>query len=237
MLIKNNLIKIILKIIAVIALTAIIIFAPLRYYLYNFKFYDKLYKNNGVYDVLDKNDVKIITNQVFDFFRYNKQFESFKLKSDYTFFTKDQIEHLNDVRILIKKILLFFYISSVLFSIIIIISFEKNFLVFIKKISTIIIYSSIVVIFFIFLLFILSRNFERLFENFHLVFFPQGNWMFDKSALIITIFPFGFFYDFFYRLVIVSLIISIILLIIFVIFLIITKNKEGLKKINEKIYQ
>jgi uncharacterized membrane protein len=62
------------------------------------------------------------------------------------------------------------------------------------------------------MLYFFGNNFISLFENFHYIFFPQGNWAFPEGSLIITIFPFGFFYDFFFRLLLSSLLISIILL-------------------------
>ena len=62
------------------------------------------------------------------------------------------------------------------------------------------------------LLYFLGNNFWALFEKFHYIFFPQGNWAFPEGSLIITIFPFGFFYDFFFKLITVSLIIAGILL-------------------------
>ena len=50
-------------------LLIIIFFAPLRYYLYKYSFYDKLYENNRVYQVLDSNDVDRITKDIFAFFK------------------------------------------------------------------------------------------------------------------------------------------------------------------------
>jgi len=38
-------------------------------------------------------------------------------------------------------------------------------------------------------------SFDFLFTTFHVIFFPQGNWMFDPSSLLITMFPQTFFFD------------------------------------------
>lgn len=50
--------------------------------------------------------------------------------------------------------------------------------------------SSILVILIIILLLILSLfNFENLFIYFHEIFFPQGNWLFAPSSLMVQVFP------------------------------------------------
>lgn len=82
---------------------------------------------------------------------------------------------------------------------------------FLRGISLIFLISSSVFILFVLLLYFFGNNFFELFENFHLIFFPQGNWAFPERSLIITIFPFGFFYDFFFKLILNSLIIALVL--------------------------
>jgi len=201
----------------------IILFAPLNYYLYNLSFYENLYEKNNVYRVLDKNDVKEITLSIFDFFKYNKPLESFGLESGHQYFNKNEISHLNDVRVLLKKIIFIFYVSLALFLILLIVIFEKKYLFYIKNIGYIFLFSSCVLIFFLVSLYFLGNNFPYLFENFHYIFFPQGNWAFPENTLIITIFPFGFFYDFFFKLLGSSFIISIILFIFAIILLIVVK--------------
>jgi len=211
-LIINNTLKKIIVFFCAIFLIIIILFAPLSYYLYNFKFYDKLYKKNGVYEILDKDDVKRLTDSVFSFFKSNQPFEEFELKGGISYFNSDEIDHLNDVRVLLSRILLVFYISTLLALIFILLLVEKKYLNFLKNLSLITVTSSSVILFLLILLYFLGSNFWVLFEDFHLIFFPQGNWAFPEGSLIITIFPFGFFYDFFIKLVISSIIISIVLL-------------------------
>jgi len=230
----KNIITKILVFINILLLIVIILLLPLRYYLYNFKFYNLLYEKNNVYKLLDKDDVKKITNDVFNFFRTNKPFEVFNLKSGHAYFTKKEISHLDDVRILLKKILTIFYSSCVLFFIfllILLVLYRKKYILYLKKICLIFISSSIFMIFFIVFLYFLGNNFSDTFEKFHFLFFPQGNWTFDQTALIITIFPFGFFYDFFFKLVVSSFIISVIFLIIPIICLIFVNKFEKIKKL------
>jgi integral membrane protein (TIGR01906 family) len=193
-------------------LIIIIIFSPLAYYLYNFNFYNSLFVKNGVYEVLDKSDVKQLTENVYDYFKYKRDLETFELKGNIKFFNADEISHLNDVRILLKKILTVFYISVALFVILTILLVEKKPKRFLKNISLSAMISSAVLICLFILFYFFGNNFWALFEKFHYIFFPQGNWAFPEGALIITIFPFGFFSDFFFKLITVSLVISGVLL-------------------------
>jgi Protein of unknown function (DUF1461). len=190
----------------------IIIFSPLAYYLYNFNFYNSLYIKNGVYETLDKNDVKKLTENVYDYFKYKRDFETFELKGNIKFFNESEISHLDDVRILLKKILTVFYISIALFALLTILLIEKRLKLFLKNISLSAMISSIVLICLFVLLYFLRNNFWALFDRFHYIFFPQGNWAFPEGSLIITIFPFGFFYNFFFKLITVSLVTAVIML-------------------------
>ncbi|HEY4695359.1 MAG TPA: hypothetical protein VIH13_00525, partial [Candidatus Hydromicrobium sp.] len=111
---------------------------------------------------------------------------------------------------------------------------EKNIKNFIKNLGTTFIISSALILLFITILYLLGKNFPVLFDNFHLLFFPQGNFTFPEGSLIITLFPFGFFYDFFIRIILSSAIISVVLLVIGIIFKNIFKLvKEHNKQKNE----
>lgn len=195
-----------------ILLIFIIVLSPLAYYLYNFNFYNSLFVKNGVYEVLDKSDVQKLTENVYDYFKYKRDFETFELKGNIKFFNETEISHLNDVRILLKKILTVFYISIALFVLFTILLVEKKPKRFLKNISLSAMISSAVLICLFILLYFFGNNFWALFEKFHYIFFPQGNWAFPEGSLIITIFPFGFFSDFFYKLITVSVVIAVILL-------------------------
>ncbi len=195
-----------------ILLIIIIVLSPLAYYLYNFNFYNSLFVKNGVYEVLDKSDVKKLTENVYDYFKYKRDFEAFELKGNIKFFNETEISHLDDVRILLKKLLTVFYVSIALFAMLTILLIEKKPKRFLKNISLSALISSAVLICLFIILYFLGNNFWALFEKFHYIFFPQGNWAFPEGSLIITIFPFGFFYDFFFKLITVSLIIAGVLL-------------------------
>ena len=200
--IKNNKIKKAFVALCSFLLIIVIIFAPLAYNLYNFNFYDRLYEKNGVYELIDRQDAVKLTESVFAFFKAGTPFEKFELKGGLQYFNSSEISHLNDVRILLSRILLVFYISSILLILFALILIEKNWTAFIKNLGIIMAASSAFVLILLAALYVLASNFSHLFENFHYIFFPQGNWAFPEGSLIITIFPFGFFYDFFFNLVI-----------------------------------
>lgn len=233
----NNILRKLIIILSSISLFIIIIFAPLRYYLYNNNFYKSLCRENGVYDVLEKEDIEKITSGVIQFFKHDIPLKEFNLKSDYRFFNQNEISHLNDVKILLRKIMITFYAALSFFAVSLILLIRRNRLFYIKDVSIIFLCSSGLMIFILVILFFLGRNFSSLFENFHYIFFPQGNWAFSSDALIITIFPFGFFYDFFFKLVISSFVISVILFIIFLILLISVNVLINNKKKDLRVYE
>lgn len=53
-------------------------------------------------------------------------------------------------------------------------------------------------------LFLVSSYFSGLFTLFHLVAFPEGNWMFPESSVMVRVFNEKFFYSFLYRIVLNS---------------------------------
>jgi integral membrane protein (TIGR01906 family) len=209
-----------------ILLIIIILFAPFSFYVFNFKFYEKLYERNDVYKTLDRNDVAILTTSVFNFLKYGEDFKRFELKNNLNYFTDNEISHLMDVKILFDKILVLLYSSIILIIILTLFLLEKNILGFLRSISSFFVIATSIIIFLLVILYFLGNNFGSLFENMHLVLFPGGNWAFPEGSLLITLLPFGFFYDFFIRLLSTSFIISIIIIIIGIIGLIFTGRQR-----------
>ncbi len=208
----NKKVKNLILVFSALILFIIILFAPLRYYIYDYKFYEKLYESNGVYDVLDKDDVSILTYNTFDFFRHQRDYEPFGLKGNISYFDSGQISHMEDVRKVLDGTLITLYISIFLFSCLLLtLIFGKNLVKYFKNLSIIFLAASALMLGLVVVLYFFGNDFFTLFENFHHIFFPQGNWQFIEGSLIITIFPFGFFYDFFFNLLRSSFIIAIIL--------------------------
>jgi len=162
-----------------------------------------------------------MTGKIFSFFKYRDELDGHIRYADASmssvaFFTENEISHMVDVRTLIFEILLLFYVSlaalGALLALLLILErkHSKRF----RGIGLVFVVSSSTVLFLFIILYILSMNFSSLFDNFHLIFFPQGNFMFDLNSLLITLFPFNFFYQYFTRLIIGSIILSFIFLFI-----------------------
>ena len=207
----------------------IIFFTPLAYYVFNLDYYENLYENNGVFSILDKDDVLNVTVKIFDFFKYRSDLTPSDYDTQVRFsddsistvavFTQDEINHLKDVRSLLVKIFML-YCASIAFSIAsIFLIIKRDTSNYFKNLGIIFVISSGTVLFFILLLYFLGSNFPVLFDNFHKIFFPQGNYLFPAGSLIITIFPFGFFYDFFTRIILSSAVLSALAIAVGIIFI------------------
>lgn len=208
-----------------ILLIIIILFTPLAYNVCNRGYYETLHEDNGVFSILNKNDVLDATEEIFKFFTgRNTTLQTIQVRysdesiSTAASFRPEEMSHLNDVRKLLIKIFILYCGSIILFVIMTFLLIEKNIKNFIRNMGIIFTFSSSVMLFFIIILYFLGENFPVLFENFHQIFFPQGNYAFSGGSLIITLFPYGFFNDFFIRLVLSSTIIAAVLLVTGIIF-------------------
>ena len=210
--IKNNKIINLIIFLNIVFLIIIIFFSPFILNVFNMNTYRSLYVENNVFEKLNERDVTKITRNLIDFFQYRDQIRVMDFEQDFNFFESEEIEHLEDVRVLFIYIFILYAFSFIAFIILTILIIGKGFLRFLQIFSYFLLGSSLSVISVLLLLFFFSQNFIPLFENFHLIFFPQGNWMFPATSLLITLFPLGFFYDFFMKLVFESVIISIVLL-------------------------
>jgi len=208
-----------------ILLIIIILFTPLAYHVCNRGYYETLHEDNGVFSILNKRDVMDATEEIFKFFTgRTTTLQTIQVRySDESMgtvasFRPEEMSHLNDVRILLVKIFILYCGSIILFVVMTFLLKEKNIKNFIRNMGIIFTISSSVMLFFIIILYFLGENFPVLFENFHQIFFPQGNYAFSGGSLIITLFPYGFFNDFFIRLVLSSTIIAAVLLVTGIIF-------------------
>jgi hypothetical protein len=192
----------------IIFLTVIIFFTPFIINVYNLNTYRHLYEKNNVFDNLPEADVLAITRNLFDFFRHRDEIRELDFEGDFDHFEENEIEHLKDVRVLFDYVFIIYFTSLAFFTGLSILFIGKGIIGFLKYFGYILLGGAISVITVLLLLYFLSQNFGGLFENFHLIFFPQGNYMFLESTLIITLFPFGFFYGFFMLLIYQSIIIA-----------------------------
>jgi len=213
-----------------VLLIIIILFTPLACHVCNRGYYETLYEDNRVFSILNKSDVMDATEEIFKFFTgRTTTLQTIKVRysdesmSTAASFRPEEISHLNDVRKLLVKIFILYCGSIILFVVMTFLLIEKNIKNFIRNLGAIFIISSSFMLLFIIILYFLGENFPVLFENFHLLFFPQGNYAFTEGSLIIILFPSGFFYDFFIRLILSSTIISAVLLVTGIIFISIFK--------------
>jgi len=107
-------------------------------------------------------------------------------------YTHQEIAHLDDVKSLMKKVDWFFYLLIPLLTILFI-RLRKEKEVLLDSFLTI---GKITIAFAALLRFLTLYFFEEAFVFFHLVFFPQGNWMFPVDSMLIQTFPLEFFINF-----------------------------------------
>ena len=206
-------------IIGALFLFIIIVFGSFSIMIFYKGFYLDEFAKTGVYDALSEKYsinntesvglTKSITDNIFDFFHG---------KSELKYFTADEKSHMQDVKNLISAMNFMYYSSAILLMILLAyfyVKFKKQSMTFIEKLSKILSYGSIASLVIIIILFVVSIfYFEQFFILFHLLFFPQGNWMFEPTSLLITIFTSRFFLDITLRIAFYALFQSIIFLII-----------------------
>lgn len=205
-------------------MVVVIIFSPLLYYVFNINYYLSLYEKNGVFEFVDRQDAIRLTEGLIGFLKDKEDFKPFILKNNLSYFTTDEISHLGDVRILFNKIFLTYYICLGLTLIFIAVLFEKNIKNYLKNISVLLMLPSAILIYLLLTLYFFGQNFLPLFDKFHLIFFPQGNFAFPEDSTLITLLPLNFFNDFFTRLVTSSLLFAAVLIITGAVIFIISKK-------------
>lgn len=193
--------------IILVASTPIIIYLNSVFLLvFNHEFYILGFQHNNVYaQFSDKSIPPQTAKQLVNYFKS----DSLTLP-DIDIFNTAEKEHLLDVKLLIKQSLNIYFslLFVTLFCIFIIYKINKKILKRIFKTSALL---TIVVTF---LIIISSIKFNWLFVRFHLVFFPQGNWMFPYDSNLIKLFPKSFFVDGFILIIALSLIQSFLLLLL-----------------------
>jgi len=205
----------------------LIIFAPLSVYLFSMPNYMSLYKHNQVTESIAEDDLVRITGNLIGFFKNSQDIEKIKPAGSAPAFTDAEINHLEDVRAVTNKLLILFYSSLILFVLFTILLIHKKIGLFLKSMGMVFVSAASAVVLILLLLYTLSSNFWVFFEQFHQVFFPQGNYMFPADSLLITLFPIGFFYQFFLKLVATSGVILVVMLVVGILFLNIDKLKNA----------
>ncbi len=140
-------------------------------------------QNAGVYERVDYKIAKQELKNILGFFS-----GEYNLSNN---FSESEKQHMHDVKLII------FYIQTILLlSILFLIYYfakQQNNRTKTKLIKDINLSSKIVIAFGITLLIFILTSFNKTFELFHKIFFPQGNWSFPTNSWIITLFPQQFF--------------------------------------------
>jgi integral membrane protein (TIGR01906 family) len=184
-----------------VVLFIIIVFGSLNLMIFNKDFYYREYSKNNVYFKLTENtgvtrDVAVdtITNATENTVNYLRGSEK-----ELTHFTDAEKSHMSDVKHLINVMHIVYYSAAILCILLFFYTYQKfknDKFMFTKILTKALLYSSISTIIFLIVIFLLCVfYFELVFTIFHMIFFPQGNWMFDSSSLLITMFPEQFFFD------------------------------------------
>lgn len=211
---KNSII-----IFSAIALFIIIILGSFNLMIFNRPFYETEYSKNNVYkSISEKYSINTtqsvamvddITSNIFKFFNGKEDLQNFYSK---------ETSHMQDVKSVINTMRIIYYTSVVLFVLLIAtlyFYYKKDSIAFIDYVSKTLYYSSIAQLAFFALIFFWSVfYFDALFIIFHAILFPQGNWIFDASSLLITLFPQQFFFDITLRIFIYGIMQAVVLFII-----------------------
>lgn len=224
--------------ILVISVFVMIVSSSFFNVLYDDSFYSQSFEKNNVYDVIDVPDMKVmeviafLNGENLNLSHSNPPFQDIQ-------FSKQEIEHLEDVRDLILGFRNLYFISFGLFVLLFsafvfnlvtkykgTATFKKKFsLFFIKLQISVLSVSSI----FIFIFWAIAFfNFTNFFDRFHHIFFEEGTWTFPSNSLSITLFPENFFYDFFIK--VLSNIFVFLILLALLLFFVVYLSKMGSRK-------
>lgn len=105
--------------------------------------------------------------------------------------TADELSHMQDVMIIFRFVIVLWVSALVIFVVSILWFVVSK----VKKYITkwLLIWSFITLVLIWLIIIFVIVDFQSVFLLFHKVFFPQGNWSFDASSVLITLFPLNFF--------------------------------------------
>ncbi len=220
----------------VIALFIILLILGVYFVFFNKIFYDLSFKKYGVQADLGVNnsDLKILRNGLiyyFMLFRTSLQSRVTVNGVEQDFYTADELSHMEDVRVFFVVFLLVIIIAALIFALAL-----SNFLKTREKkkfqkplgIQFIVVPAVFLVLLAAIASLILS-DWENIFELFHKIFFPRGNWQFSANSLMLKMLPGGIFFDG-AIFIIVCWAISIVAFIAFGVILLVKDRKRNHKK-------
>ncbi len=135
---------------------------------------------------------------------HQKVLEFFKTNNLELNITKEESSHMRDVKKLNDNFILFILILTIITGLLI--YFNKSIEILTKlwiplAIATILSITSIIFP-------------AQIFSLFHLIFFPQGNFLFSFDSFLITLYPANYFYELFYNVLLRTTIATLLLIIL-----------------------
>lgn len=228
--------KSLLTLSGVIALFLMLLIIGVYFVFFNQIFYYLSFKKYGVQSDLavSSSDLKILTNGIiayFMLFRVPLQSRVTINGIEQDFYTADELSHMSDVRNFFVVFLFVIVISALIFALAL-----ASFLKSRKKKQfqktlgiQLIVVPAVFLILLAAIAILIFSDWENVFELFHHIFFPQGNWQFSSDSLMLKMLPSGIFFDG-AIFIIVNWAISIIAFITFGIILLVKARKGKSKK-------
>lgn len=188
--------------------------SPLIYYSFSFGFYTE-YMMHQWFVVSDLSSVHV--QNVYMFIQGKASLDPG--------FSLAERDHMEDVKNLFDLAYLVEIIAGILFLFVLFVFiFQKKYM---RVIRLLFLVSLLSLVFFFLLFLALFMNFETTFNLFHTLFFPQGNWSFDSSSILISLFPGSFFEAIAIRIFSVGCIFSFLLFILSLIVLLYSKKRHA----------
>ena len=198
----------ILIILSIILIVFILFSASFFMVLFDRSFYDKAFDKHGVYKELGVQGVRNTVDYLINYLT-SENTEINEIKQ-LTIFAPEEQAHLEDVHNLVSWLKALSIGALVLLICLMIrLSTLKDFK---DNLRRILFYGGIVTLAVLAIIFILSLSFNVFFDSFHRILFPQGNYTFPSSSLLIKMFPQGFFIDYARKMFFHTLILGLILI-------------------------
>jgi len=184
-------------------LAIVLIIAPLKLIIHKEEFYKSHFIKNGAYEKLGENKTNQILDNFLLFLDGNAELENFTVK---------ETSHMLDVRVVLNRFFLVMNISLIMVLLILAYLVLKG-ESFLDDFFKVMFMGGLIAFAIVALMFLASLNFSMTFDGFHKIFFSQGNYIFSKDSLLITLFPQEFFLDFFQKILLTSLLYSLLVMI------------------------
>jgi len=205
---KSPLEQKILIIVSCILLVVLLFSASFFMVLSDRSFYDKSFDKYGVYKDIGVIGVRNTVDSLINYLT-SENTEISKVEGLKAFSSEEQA-HLEDVHRIIRAVKIMSIAFAVILAFIIIrLSMLKDFKISLQRI---IFYGGVSALAVLLIIFLLSLNFSSFFEGFHKLLFPQGNYSFPSSYLLIKLFPEAFFRDFARKMFFHTAVLSLILI-------------------------